>query len=56
MQQSRRRQGLVPPTRPSPPPPQVDVYGDRMPLKACGSVSVRDPQLLAVTVFDSDVS
>ncbi|PSC69617.1 ribosome recycling factor [Micractinium conductrix] len=33
---------------------KVDVYGDRMPLKACGSVSVRDPQLLAVTVFDSD--
>lgn len=35
---------------------QVDVYGDRLPLKACGSVSVRDPQLLAITVFDQDVS
>ncbi|KAL4422102.1 hypothetical protein ABPG77_001570 [Micractinium sp. CCAP 211/92] len=33
---------------------KVDVYGDRLPLKACGSVSVRDPQLLVVTVFDSD--
>lgn len=52
------------PTRclaPQPPPhptthPQVDVYGDRLPLKACGSASVRDPQLLVVTVFDVDVS
>ena len=35
---------------------QVDVYGDRLPLKACGTVSVRDPQLLAITVFDQDVS
>ncbi|PRW59470.1 Ribosome-recycling factor [Chlorella sorokiniana] len=33
---------------------KVDVYGDRLPLKACGSVSVRDPQLLAITVFDQD--
>lgn len=37
------------------PPLQVDVYGDRLPLKACGSVSVRDPQLLVITVFDQDV-
>ena len=35
---------------------RVDVYGERLPLKACGSVSVRDAQLLAVTVFDADVS
>ncbi|EFN54273.1 hypothetical protein CHLNCDRAFT_135841 [Chlorella variabilis] len=33
---------------------KVDVYGDRLPLKACGSVSVRDPQLLVITVFDVD--
>lgn len=31
---------------------KVEVYGERMPLKACGTVLVRDPQLLAVTVFD----
>ncbi len=35
---------------------QVDVYGDRLPLKACGSVSVRESQLLVITVFDEDVS
>ena len=29
--------------------------GDRMPLKGCGTVSVRDPQLLVITVFDQDV-
>lgn len=34
---------------------KVDVYGERMPLKACGTVLVRDPQLLAVTVFDPSV-
>jgi ribosome recycling factor len=33
---------------------QVDVYGERLPFKACGTVSVRDPQLLAVTVYDAD--
>lgn len=31
---------------------KIEAYGERMPLKAVGSVSVRDPQLLAVTLFD----
>lgn len=31
---------------------KVDVYGERLPLKAVGSATVRDPQLLAVTLFD----
>eukprot|EP00887_Chlorella_sp_A99_P006226 scaffold3.g6226.t1 len=31
---------------------KVDLYGERLQLKACGTVSVRDAQLLAVTVFD----
>lgn len=34
---------------------KVDVYGERMPLKACGTVLVRDPQLLAISVFDPSV-
>lgn len=34
---------------------RVDVYGEKMPLKAVGTVSVRDAQTLAVTVFDPQV-
>lgn len=34
----------------------VDAYGEKLPLKACGTVTVRSPQLLAVSVFDSGVS
>ena len=35
---------------------KVDVYGEKLPLKACGTVLVRDPQLLAISVFDPSVS
>ena len=35
---------------------KVDAYGQKLPLKAVGTVVVRDPQLLVVTVFDSNVS
>ena len=31
---------------------KIDAYGERMPMKAVGSISVRDPQLLVVTLFD----
>ncbi|CAK0736031.1 hypothetical protein CVIRNUC_000680 [Coccomyxa viridis] len=31
---------------------KVDIYGDRVALKAVGSVSVRDSQMLAVSPFD----
>jgi ribosome recycling factor len=31
---------------------KVEAYGDRVPLKAVGSVSVRNPQLLAISLFD----
>eukprot|EP00803_Ostreobium_quekettii_P006075 evm.model.scf_554.5 EVM.evm.TU.scf_554.5 scf_554:72770-74035(-) len=31
---------------------EVRAYGERMPLKSLAAVSVRDPQLLAATVFD----
>lgn len=34
----------------------VDADGDHIPIKACGSVTVRNPQLLAVVLFDSSVS
>lgn len=34
----------------------VEAYGEKLPLKACGAVTVRNPQLLAVAVFDSGVS
>lgn len=34
----------------------VDVEGDHIPIKACGSVTVRNPQLLAVVLFDGSVS
>lgn len=35
---------------------QVDAYGEKLPLKACGAVTVRNPQLLAVAVFDSGLA
>lgn len=31
---------------------KVDVYGDRMPIKALGTSSVRDAHLAVVTVYD----
>ncbi|GBF92971.1 hypothetical protein Rsub_05807 [Raphidocelis subcapitata] len=31
----------------------VEAYGEKLPLKACGAVTVRNAQLLAVSVFDS---
>eukprot|EP00877_Chromochloris_zofingiensis_P003036 jgi/Chrzof1/12733/Cz07g05180.t1 len=31
----------------------VEAHGDKLPLKACGTVTVRNPQLLAVSVFDA---
>ena len=34
---------------------KVDLYGERLPLKAVGSVSVRDAQMLAVSPFDPQV-
>lgn len=34
----------------------VDADGDHIPIKACGSVTVRNPQLLAVVLFDTSVS
>ena len=34
----------------------VDAHGEKLPLKACGTVTVRTPQLLGVTVFDATVS
>lgn len=34
---------------------KVDLYGERMPLKAVGSVSVRDAQMLSVSPFDPQV-
>jgi hypothetical protein len=34
----------------------VEAYGEKLPLKACGTVTVRSPQMLAVSVFDSEVS
>jgi hypothetical protein len=33
----------------------VEAHGERLPLKACGTVTVRTPQLLAVAVFDPEV-
>lgn len=32
---------------------KVDAYGEKMPLKALASVTVRDAQLLVVTLFDA---
>lgn len=34
----------------------VDASGDHIPIKACGTVTVRNPQLLAVVLFDPSVS
>lgn len=34
----------------------VDAEGDHVPVKACGTVTVRSPQLLAVVLFDPSVS
>lgn len=33
----------------------VDASGDHIPVKACGTVTVRNPQLLAVVLFDPAV-
>ena len=33
----------------------VEAYGAHQPLKACGAVTVRSPQLLVVSVFDAQV-
>ena len=35
-------------------PVQVDVYGSRMPLNQVGSISVPEPRLLAVSVWDNN--
>ncbi len=35
---------------------KVEVYGDTMPMKGVAAVSVRDAQMLAVSVFDPSVS
>jgi len=34
---------------------KVDLYGERLALKAVGSVSVRDAQMLSVSPFDPQV-
>ena len=34
---------------------KVDIYGDRVALKAVGSVSVKDSQMLSVSPFDPQV-
>lgn len=33
----------------------VDAHGDRIPIKACGSVTVKNAQLLAVVLYDVTV-
>ncbi len=33
---------------------KADVYGERMPIKAVGTSSVRDAHLAVVTVYDPD--
>lgn len=33
----------------------VDAHGEHMPVKACGTVTVRNPQLLAVSLYDAEV-
>jgi ribosome recycling factor len=35
---------------------KVDAYGEKLPMKAVGTVSVKSPQLLAVTVFDTNLA
>jgi len=32
---------------------KVEAYGEKLPMKAVGTVSVKSPQLLSVTVFDN---
>lgn len=34
----------------------VEAYGSRMPLNQCGSVSVPEPRLLTVTVWDASIT
>lgn len=34
----------------------VDAEGDHIPIKGCGTVTVRNPQLLAVVMYDPAVS
>ena len=34
---------------------RVELYGDHMPMKACGTATVRDPQLLVFNAFDPSV-
>lgn len=34
----------------------VNIAGSSLPLKACGAVTVRNPQLLAVSVYSPEVS
>eukprot|EP00882_Tetradesmus_deserticola_P011483 GHRQ01012149.1.p1 GENE.GHRQ01012149.1~~GHRQ01012149.1.p1 ORF type:complete len:239 (+),score=77.64 GHRQ01012149.1:173-889(+) len=34
----------------------VDAHGEHMPVKACGTVTVRNPQLLAVTLYDAELA
>lgn len=35
---------------------KIDAYGERVPMKAVGTVSVRDSQLLAVSLFDPSLA
>lgn len=35
---------------------KVDAYGEKMPMKSVGTVTVRNAQLLAVTLFDSNLT
>ncbi|KAK2075607.1 hypothetical protein QBZ16_001715 [Prototheca wickerhamii] len=35
---------------------RVELYGDHMPMKACGTATVRDPQLLVFNAFDPSTS
>ena len=35
---------------------KVDLYGERLSMKAVGSVSVRDTHMLSVSPFDPQVS
>lgn len=34
----------------------VNASGDHIPIKACGTVTVRNPQLLAISLYDPSVS
>ncbi len=33
----------------------VEAAGDKLPIRACGTVTVRNPQTLAVSVYDTEV-